>query len=145
MKVALDTSVVVELLSIGAPQHATTLACYKRHLAEGTEFVLSDHALIESFSVLSRAPKPYGLPPQDARRHLQAHFGGLPIASLERGYAWDVIRHILERGQWGGRVHDAEIAMASYEAGARLLLTWNLRDFLTVAPVGLEIRVPHET
>jgi hypothetical protein len=142
LKVALDTSFVVELLLIGSRQHVATVACYRQHRAEGAEFVLADHALIESFSVLSRAPVPYRLPPLDAEMHLRAHFGELPTASLDRGYAWEVIRHTLDRGHWGGRVHDAEIALASYEAGARLLLTWNLRDFLTVAPVGLEIRTP---
>ena len=142
MKVSLDTSVVVDLLSVGSGRHAATLACYERHRDEGTEFVLADHALIESFSVLTRAPQPYHLHPRDAEEFLQQHFGGLRTASLAQGYAWTVIRHTLDRGYWGGRVHDAEIAMASFEAGARLLLTWNLRDFLTVAPVGLEIRTP---
>jgi hypothetical protein len=119
-----------------------TLDCYERHLAEGSEFVLADHAVIETFSVLTRAPQPHRLAPRDAEGYLRQHFGGLRLASLDKGYAWDVIRHTLDRGYWGGRVHDAEIAMASYRAGARLLLTWNLRDFLTVAPVGLEIRTP---
>ena len=142
MKVALDTSVIVELLAKSADRRETTAACYKRHLALQDEIVVADHALLEAFSVLSRAPAPIGIPPWQAERVLLEHFGHSSIASLQPNYAWDVIRHTLDRGHWGGRVHDAEIAMASYAAGARLLLTWNLRDFLTVAPVGLEIRTP---
>jgi len=142
LKVALDTNVVVPLLSKGSSQHTTASACYHRHRAEGAEFVVADHVVIESFSVLSRSPAPFGLPPREAEQFLREYFADATIASLEPGYAWKVIRHTLDRGYWGGRVHDAEIAMASYEAGARLLLTWNLRDFLTVAPVGLEIRKP---
>lgn len=130
------------LLSKGSSQHATTSACYHRHRVDGAEFILADHAVIESFSVLSRIPAPFGLPPSEAERFLREYFAEATIASLEPGYAWNVIRHTLDRGYWGGRVHDAEIAMASYEAGARLLLTWNLRDFVTVAPVGLEVRKP---
>ena len=142
MRVALDTSVIVELLATRSDRREATLGCYKRHRAAGDEFVVADHALIEAFSVLSRSPKLIGVPAAQAEKALREHFGASIIASLTKGYAWDVIRHTLERGHGGGRVHDAEIAMASYEAGARLLLTWNLRDFLTVAPVGLEIRVP---
>jgi len=140
--VSLDTSVVVALLSPGSGQHAATWGCYQHHRSEGAEFILADHALMESFSVLSRAPHPFRLPPTEAERFLRTYFGQSDVVSLDRGYAWDVIRHTLDRGYWGGRVHDAEIALASYRAGARLLLTWNLRDFLTVAPVGLEIRIP---
>ena len=142
MKIALDTNVVVALLTTGSPQHARTSACFHRHRADGAEFILADHALIEAFSVLTRSPKPYGFPPAETQRSLRQYFGEAQIVSLAPGYAWAVIGHTLDRGYWGGRVHDAEIAMASFEAGARLLLTWNLRDFLTIAPVGLEIRTP---
>jgi predicted nucleic acid-binding protein len=142
MKVALDTSVIVELLSHDTSRQEITSLCYKRHRAAQDEFVVADRALIEAFSVLSRMPKRVGLPAAEAERLLIEHFGVSAISSLPQGFCWGVIRHTLERGYWGGRVHDAEIAMASYEAGARLLLTWNLRDFLTVAPVGLEIRTP---
>lgn len=142
MRVALDTSVIIELLAKEADRREATLACYKRHRAAHDEFVVPDHSLIEAFSVLSRMPKRLGIPATLAEKALAEHFSTSIIASLQPGYAWEVIRHTLDRGHWGGRVHDAEIALASYEAGARLLLTWNLRDFLTVAPVGLEIRTP---
>lgn len=58
------------------------------------------------------------------------------------GLAWDTIHHTLRRGFAGARVYDAVIALAAYEAGARLLLTWNVRHFISVALVGLEIRQP---
>ena len=61
---------------------------------------------------------------------------------MRPGLPWETIRHTLDRGCSGGRVYDAVIALATYEAGARLRQTWNVRHFLTVAPVGLEIRQP---
>lgn len=142
MKVALDTSFIVDLFIPRALRHQATLASYERLRSEGDEFVVADHALIEAFSVLSRSPEPYRIPPETALSVMREHFGHLLPASLASGYSWEVLRHTLARGHWGGRVHDAEIAMASFQAGARLLLTWNLRDFLTIAPVGLEIRTP---
>jgi hypothetical protein len=48
----------------------------------------------------------------------------------------------VDRGFAGARVFDVAIALAAYEAGARFLLTWNVRHFISIAPVGLEIRQP---
>jgi len=42
----------------------------------------------------------------------------------------------------GGIVYDAAIAEAAFAAGATVLLTWNPKDFLRVAPHGLEVRQP---
>ena len=55
---------------------------------------------------------------------------------------WTAIRHTLSCGFWGGRIYDAAIALATFEAGARLLLTWNVKHFHAVAPFGLEVREP---
>jgi len=142
MKIALDTSVIIEFAALGAPRHAVTEATVARYRAEQAEIVVAEPALLESFSVLSRAPAPIGMPAAQAERLLLRDFGTATIAPMHDAMAWRVIRYALARGQRGGRVYDAAIAMASYEAGARLLLTWNLRDFLMVAPVGLEIRTP---
>lgn len=92
---------------------------------------------------MSRAPFPEGgLSPADVEQVLRNHFGKTQIAAIRPGLAWDTIRHTLAHGYWGGRVYDAAIALATYEAGARVLLTWNARHFHSVAPVGLEVREP---
>ena len=46
------------------------------------------------------------------------------------------------RSMGGGRIYDAIIALCSHQAGATVLLTWNLKHFLAVAPAGLTIREP---
>ena len=142
MKVALDTNVLVQLFSTGAERHAQTLSSYQEHKHGGAEFVLAENVLLEAFSVLSRSPKPVGIPPREAERLLTEHFHNAIIAPLRPGFAWEAMRHTLARGFWGGRVWDTAIAIAVYEAGARVLLTWNARHFQTVAPVGLEVREP---
>ncbi len=45
-------------------------------------------------------------------------------------------------GLGGGRVYDAAIAQCVAEAGATLLLTWNTKHFLPIAPAGLDVREP---
>jgi predicted nucleic acid-binding protein len=142
LKVALDTNVLVQLLSAGAERHAQTRSSYHAHREGGAEFVLAENVLLEAFSVLSRSPQPLGIPPREAERLLTEHFHDAIIAPLKPGFAWEAMRHTMARGFWGGRVWDTVIAMAVYEAGARVLLTWNARHFHAVAPVGLEVREP---
>jgi hypothetical protein len=93
-------------------------------------------------SMLSRAPEPVGVPPTEAEQSLGEIFGSATVALLRSGAAWDTIRLTLSRGYWGGRVYDTPIALATFETGARLLLTWNVTDFISAAAAGLEVREP---
>ena len=52
------------------------------------------------------------------------------------------LRDLAGRGLGGGRIYDAIIALSSFQAGATILLTWNLKHFLSVAPVGLAVQEP---
>jgi predicted nucleic acid-binding protein len=67
---------------------------------------------------------------------------GAIVAPMRPGLAWDAIRHTTARGRHGGTVYDSVIALAAHEAGASLLLTWNSRHFLSIAPHGLDVREP---
>ena len=44
----------------------------------------------------------------------------------------------------GGTTYDAVIAHSTWSAGATVLLTWNVDDFLRVAPLGLDVATPEE-
>lgn len=133
---------LVELISTGSDRHLRTESSYEEFRRMGAEFVLPDHVLLEAFSVLSRSPRPVGIPPRDAERLLRSHFGDAIIAPLRPGLAWDTIGQTLSRGFWGGRVYDTLIAMVAFEAGAEVLLTWNTRHFYAIAPAGLQVREP---
>ena len=142
MKIGLDTSVIVPLINKAHYRHAAAFAAYNSLRAAQAELVLTDHAILESFSVLSRAPEPIGVPPPEAEQSLREIFGSATVAPLRSGAAWDAIRLTLTRGYWGGRVYETAIALATFEAGARVLLTWNVKDFISIAPAGLEVREP---
>jgi hypothetical protein len=62
--------------------------------------------------------------------------------NLAPSMIWSAIRETVLRDLGGGRVYDTTIAVSTFQAGATLLLTWNVKDFLSVAPAGLEIREP---
>jgi predicted nucleic acid-binding protein len=142
LKVSLDTSVLVALLAKASERHSPTRACYQVHRKAGDQFVLTEHALLEAFAVLSRSPRPISMPPSLAREALLDHFRDAIIAPFRSGLAWDAMAHTLSRGHWGGRIYDAVIALSAFEAGARVLLTWNVRHFISVSPPGLEVRAP---
>ncbi len=142
MKIALDTSFLIEFLSTRSPKHLPTWSSYHQYRTAGAEFVIAEHALLETFAVLSRAPKPLKMPADEVQRLMRAAFGSATVAPIRPGLAWETIGHTLGRGYWGGRVYDSIIALAVFEAGARVILTWNVAHFLSIAPHGLEVRTP---
>ena len=142
LRIGLDSNILIELVSKASRRREHTVKTYHALASDGAEFVVTDHALLEAFSVLSRSPVPLGVEPRVAERLLQENFGAMVLAPLRPGLAWDTIRHTLAHGFWGGRVYDAAIALATFEAGARLFLTWNTRHFRSIAPAGLEVREP---
>jgi len=138
---ALDTSCVIPLLSSWHEFHARTKQGYETRRARRERLVIPAHALLESFAVLTRMP--VRLSPEDARRLLEeSFFQKAEIASLASGAAWITIQDLSLREMGGGIVYDAVIARTAFDAGASVLLTWNMKDFLRVAPLGLEIRQP---
>jgi toxin FitB len=138
---ALETSCVVPLLSSWHEFHARTKQAYDARLARRQRLIIPAHVLLESFSVLTRMP--VRLSPEDARRLLQENFfKTAEAASLAGGAAWSSIQDLSLREMGGGIIYDAVIARTAFDAGASVLLTWNIKDFLRVAPPGLEIRQP---
>jgi predicted nucleic acid-binding protein len=123
-------------------RHEATLAGVEACRSQGADFVIAEHAILEAFSVLSHPPAPIGIRPLDAQRALMDRFGKIRVAPIRNGLAWETIQHTLSRGHWGGRVYDAIIALAVFEAGASVILTWDVSDYLSIAPAGLEVRKP---
>jgi predicted nucleic acid-binding protein len=125
--------------------HPATLSECERLRRQQVRFVISVHALLECFSVLTRMPPPYRRPPEEARRLLDENFAAdAEVSGLASEAAWSAIREFAAAGGMGGAIYDAVIARSALAAGATVLLTWNVRDFLPVAPAGLEIVTPPE-
>jgi len=131
--IAVDTSVVVPGLS----------AWHERH--DSCRLVLDEqprivgHALVESFSVLTRLPVPYRMPSQLASELLISNFGQPALVMT----AEDTARFVASLPQWrvvGGAVYDALIGATATQAGA-VLLTLDERAARTYAAVGAEVRL----
>ena len=143
MKFGMDTSCIVPLLSMGHAQHAPTLAGYTARRRRAEQPVIPVHALLESYSALTRSPAPLFISPAQVRRMLVENFSGIAeFPGVSPHHCWASLDGLAARSLGGGLVYDAIIADSCLQAGAKVLLTWNVRDFLRVAPAGLEIRQP---
>jgi predicted nucleic acid-binding protein len=118
-----------------------TKLAYEARTARRERLVIPASVLLESFSVLTRLPQ--RLSPDDARSLLEGSFvKTAEIAVLTSDAAWSSIEDLSSRELGGGVIYDAAIARAAFQGGASVLLTWNVKDFLRVAPPGLDIRQP---
>ena len=133
MTVAVDTSVAVPLIVRSHHDHAAVVRWWN-----GQDVALSGHALVETYSVLTRLPGDARLAPADAARLLNARFPSPLVLSSSRTRK---LPETLSRlGIAGGAVYDALVALAAQEHGAALA-TRDARARGTYDAVGVEVIV----
>jgi toxin FitB len=131
--VAVDTSVAVPLLVRSHQDHANVVRWWG-----GQEVALSGHALVETYSVLTRLPGDARLAPADAARLLTARFAS-PFL-LSESLASELPDTLSRLGIAGGAVYDAVVALAAKEHGATLA-TRDARARGTYDAVGVSVIV----
>jgi len=129
--VAVDTSVAVPLLVRSHHDHAAVVRWWG-----GQEIALSGHALVETYSVLTRLPGDARLAPADAARLLTARFPSPLVLSGSR--ARKLPGTLSRLGIAGGAVYDALVALAAKEHGAALA-TRDARARGTYEAVGVKV------
>ena len=140
-KVAWDTSCLVAALLIDHQHHQLTVREFSRQ--QDAQNVVSVHSLLECFSVITRFPPPLRVTTRTAVRLLRTNLEDhLKVADVTPADAWAAIEEVRLSGGSGGSVYDAAIAQSVARAGASVLFTWNVKDFLRVAPPGLQVRAP---
>ena len=82
------------------------------------------------------------LPSEVSARLMQNFRASADLVGIGPQEHWDLIAGMSARSIGGGRIYDALIATCTLAAGASVMLTWNVKDFLAVAPRGLEVRQP---
>lgn len=131
--IALDTSVAVPLLVQTHGAHDTVVRWWG-----GREITLSGHALVETYSVLTRLPGDLRLAPADAARLLDERFG--PPLLLGTGTAERLPQVLSALGIAGGAAYDALVALAAVEHGTELA-TRDARAKATYDAVGVRVVV----
>lgn len=141
-RVAIDTSVLVAAMQSWHEAHKRAVEALGRALVD-PHVVVPLHVLAETYSVLTRMPKPLKLSPEKAFSLLDRTLRDkTDFASLDGEAALDLLAAFRDREVAGGAVYDALIAETALRAGARRLLTLNRSHFERVAPAGLEILEP---
>ena len=125
-----DTSVIVPSLLRWHASHAQAAAAL-RDVRQ-----VPAHALVESFSVLTRLPLPHALRPSLACEALAHAFPEEPLTLSATAYL-GVVRRLADAGLMGGRVYDAVVGATAAEAGRRLI-TADRRAVVTYSLVGAE-------
>jgi predicted nucleic acid-binding protein len=146
MSVFLDTSVLVAgLIEFGpqsAPAQSLMHAVAERRVASP---VTAWHCCLEFFSVATRLPSEFRVPPGDAVVLLQEEvFARMAVHDLPSGDRLAMLRAAGRDGLVGGRIYDAHIAEVARAAGATVVVTDNRRHFLSALRYGLRVETPAE-
>lgn len=142
LKFGLDTCYLIPLLAEWHQHHDSTTRDYRGRLGRGERPVIAIHALLECYSVLTRLPHPVRVPANLAEQILTQYLTDVEIAGVTPETGWLAIHSLAALDLGGGRIYDALIAATVLRAGASVLVTWNVKHFLAIAPHGLEIRQP---
>jgi predicted nucleic acid-binding protein len=130
---AVDTSVAVPLLVQTHSAHRAVVAWWR-----GRDIALSGHALVETYSVLTRLPGDIRLTPTDAARLLSARFATpLLLDSADFLRLPDVLAGL---GVAGGAVYDAMVALTAAKNGCTLA-TRDARAKVTYDAIGVAVDV----
>ena len=142
-RIALDSSFLIALLSDWHAKHQKTLQSFEYWRDRDAQIILPLHTILECYSVLTRIPAPYRLPPDLALQAIRENFSRTAlVVGVKAGNVWERIEDLSRRGVGGGRVYDALIAWCALDAGATILMTWNLKDYTAIAPPDLDVREP---
>jgi predicted nucleic acid-binding protein len=135
----IDTSVLVAAAHQDHPffelSHAFLAACKR------AETGLAAHGVVETYSALTRMPKPFGYVASEAAAYVARLVQSrLQVFALPEAEILELIAEAPDRGILGGRIYDALHARTAKQAGARAIVTWNTKHF-----AGLEMELRVET
>lgn len=132
-RIALDTSVAIPLLVSTHRAHSNVSSW-----ARGQRLSLSGHALVETYSVLTRLPGDVRVEPSDAARLLGSRFEApLLLGARVAGRLPEVLAELKVSG---GAVYDALVALAAVEQNTPLA-TRDGRARTTYEAVGARVVV----
>jgi predicted nucleic acid-binding protein len=138
-----DTSCMVPALLRTHPHHARAATALNRHLDVGDRMVVVAHTLLETYSVLTRLPRPHRVSASVALRAIEDTFlTKAEVVALRHEQYVHLLYDLVRRETVGGQVFDAAIVACARLAGVDVILTFNERHFRRFEGDGLEIEVP---
>jgi predicted nucleic acid-binding protein len=138
-----DASCMVAAICAWHQHHERARKEIEGRLRAGETLVSIGHALIETYSVLTRLPPPHRLSPEDARNMIAVSFErGVTVVGADHRLYRRLLAQAPESGTSGGRIYDALITACARKAGPAVLLTFNVRHFEGLDGNGLIIAEP---
>lgn len=127
-----DTSV---LIAASCPHHAQHEASLDRlATADARGGSCAAHSLAELYSVLTRIPPPFRVPPEAALQISQHTGKRFTVVTLTASEHLAALRELANRGLGGGITYDALIAACARKIRATRIYTLNQKHFRQVAP-----------
>ncbi len=145
MKVLFDTSVLVTAVVDRLPNHAESLACYRRHRRGPgrTAGRCTAHALAECYAALTALPVSPRIQPADAERLVAHNFlSDLLVEEATREDYAAALHRVARLGLASGVVYDALHLTVAERSGCVRLYTYNIRDFERLAPKRVRVMTP---
>jgi predicted nucleic acid-binding protein len=139
---SLDSNCMVAAVCDWHEHHAAAAAAVEERLGRGDRLVITAHAVVEAYAVLTRLPSPHRLAPADAWRLIKTNFvTAAKLAALPGAAHIALLDALAASDLGGGRTYDALIAATAAHAKADVLMTFNARHF-EPAPKGMTIVEP---
>jgi predicted nucleic acid-binding protein len=146
VSVFLDTSVLLAgLIDFGpqsAPAQSLMHAVAEKRIATAAT---AWHCCLEFFSVATRLPPEFRLPPGDAATLLQEEvFARMSVHDLPPAEQLPFLKTAARDAIAGGRVYDAHIAEIARASGASIIVTDNRRHFVSALRYEMRVETPAE-
>jgi predicted nucleic acid-binding protein len=137
----LDTSVLLAGLIDFGPRAAGAQAVMNAVAEQaGRPCLTAWHCCLEFFAVATRLPEEFRLSPADAGRLVEEELlGRLKVVDLPASGRLAFMHEAVRERVAGGRLYDAHIAEIARRAGARLVITDNLRHFSVLRLHGVRV------
>lgn len=142
MHVFFDTTVLVAASVQSHPHHARALPVLRRVALHQDTGHISTHSIAETYATLTRLPLQPRIHPAEAARII--HDNILPNVKLVSvtGKMYLSALETMTRGGWSGaKIYDALLLACAAACPAERVYTFNLGDFLHLAPTELQSKV----
>lgn len=135
MKALFDSSVLVAGILKLHVHHQRAVGWLQDSQTSKIKGVVATHTLAETYSVLTRIPRPLRVSPAVALQLIEYNiFNHHQIVALDNNDYTALIHHLAKQDLAGGVTYDAVIACAAVKANIDHIITINYRDFARIYP-----------
>lgn len=142
MVVFLDSNVLAASASQAHPHFAQASSALARVASGKDKGYISQHSIAEVYTALTRMPVIPRIHTLEAariiRENILPHFESVPVTSEDYLGA---LMTVSDGGWPGPKIYDALLLRCAEKSGAQRIYTFNVKDFMQIAPAGLQQKI----